>query len=202
MGIRLSKRSSDHLEKVELPGGVTVWCVPANTVVWEAAKSYVAEIMRQALEGNEALEEVGIDVSMLPDLLDPHVNAGFRKLLFVQALAGTVIKRWQGVEIQEAEEGPWIPAPLTRVQVNQVMMIHSMAEAFIERYGRKFTVRFSEGNASRPSPSGTMAAGLNTATGAATSANPVPPAGAAKTAPAAPMSKKRPKRRKGRASGG
>jgi hypothetical protein len=200
MGFRLQDLPTD-LEKVELPQGVTCWCVPANTVVWEAARSYADQVMRHAVEGSEALEEVGIDVSMLPDLLDPHVNAGFRKLLFVQALAGTVIKRWEGVDYQETEGGPWLAAPATRAQINRLMMAHLMAEAFIDRYSRNYTARFSEGNASRPSPNGTSAAGRSTVPAAATSVSPVLPAAAARKGSTARMSKTRRRRRKGRASG-
>ncbi len=200
MTIRL-KHKPAGLEKVELPGG-TCWCVPANTVVWEAARSYADHIMRAALEGSEALEEVGIDVTMLPDLADPHVANGFRRLLFVQALAGTVIKRWEGVEHQEVEDGPWLPSPPTRLHINALMMIHTQADAFIDRYSRNFTARFSEGNGSRLSLSGTPAGEPNTAAGAKRSKKRAQKDGGAKTAGAAHTSKTRRQPKKAPASGG
>lgn len=169
-------RERHKLEKVELPGGVVCMCRPCTTPVWEAAMAHARRTVAELVAGEEVMEDLGLDTELLPDLTDPDAQEGFRRLLFVQALARYAIKSWTGV-VQpagkdESGKDTWTPAPVSPAAIAEMMTIHRMAEEFIGRYAAKLLERYSEGNASRPSPNGTSAEGLNIAKGARRSRRP------------------------------
>jgi len=155
------------LEKVTLPGGVVCMCRPCTTAIWESALAHARRTVAALIAGEEVMEDLGIDTDLLPDLSDPDAQEGFRKLLFVQALARHAIKSWKGVEEPHGGDAKgqkrWRPAPVTHKAIAELMNIHRMAEEFIDRYGRNVLQRYAEGNASRLSPNGTSGGGRNTA---------------------------------------
>lgn len=163
------------LEKIELPGGVTCWCRPATTPVWEAAMAYARRTLAALVAGSEVMEDLGLEAELLPQLADQDGQEGIRRLLFVQALARHAIVRWSGV-LQMDENRKKTKAPVTPAAIAQMMLIHRMSDEFIIRYGRNVHERFDEGNGSRPLPNGTSVEGLNTATGARSGKRPAPPA--------------------------
>ncbi|MFO0992559.1 MAG: hypothetical protein U1E67_11590 [Hyphomicrobiales bacterium] len=184
------------VDTIDLPLGVKVSVRPITTPIWHQAQAFASRAILAFIEGEEIRDDLGIDRDAVPDLDDPDAKEGFRQLLFTQSLARAAIISWEGVL---AEEGS--PAPVTPAAINELMLVHAFAEAFVIRYTARIIRALDEGNASGPSSNGTSATGHNTAKRVATSKPTARKAGAASMAGAAPMSRMRPSPNKATQSG-
>jgi hypothetical protein len=167
---------------MDLPHGVRLLVRPLSTAVYEAARARGVRTARELLDEHAELAAVGGSIEGLPDLGSEDAAAGLSQLIFAQALARSAIIRWEGVLERDGS-----PAEVNDRTVNDLMLIHRMAEAFVIDYTRTHERLISEGNASGPSPNGTSAAGPAIATGAGGTAAPAPRAGGASAESAAPM---------------
>ena len=174
------------VDTIDLPLGVKVIVRPISTPIWHQAQAFASRAVLAFIEGEEIRDDLGIDRDAMPDLADPDAKEGFRQLLFAQALARAAILSWQGVL---AEDG--IPAEVTPAAVNELMLVHAFAEAFVIRYTARIIRALDEGNASGPSPNGTSAKGPNIAKRAETRTPNARRAGEVSTDSTAPMSKTR-----------
>jgi len=154
---------------LDLPHGMRVFVRPLTTAIYEAARAKGARLASDVVSEHAEITMAGGSVEGLPDLEDRDAVLGLSQFLFAQALAVAAIIRWEGV-LDEDDE----PAEVTDKSVCDLMQFHRMAEEFVLAYTRTHTEAVAEGNASRPSPSGTSAAGRNTAGDAATKVSPVP----------------------------
>jgi hypothetical protein len=184
------------VDAIDLPFGVKVTVRPITTPIWHQAQAFASRAILALIEGEEIRDDLGINRDCVPDLDDPDAKEGFRQLLFAQALARAAIMSWNGVL---AEDGT--PAKVTPAAINELMLVHAFAEAFIIRYTARIIRGLDEGNASGPSPNGTSAMGPNTAKRAATSNLTARKAGEASTVSAVPMSNTRPAPSKAQRSG-
>ena len=165
---------------MDLPHGVRLFVRPLSTTVYEAARARGARTARALLEEHAEIAAVGGNIEGLPDLSSEDAAAGLSQLIFAQALARTAIIRWEGVV-----DGEGSPAEVNDRTVNDLMLIHRMAEAFVLDYTRTHERLLVEGNASGLSPSGTSAVGPATATGADGTSSPAPRADGGPAASAA-----------------
>ena len=159
---------------LDLVHGVRVKVRPLTTAVYEASKIRGYRMARKVAEEHAEVTAAGGDVTGLPDISDDDAAAGLSQLLFAQGLAGSAIIEWEGVLDADGS-----PAPVTETTVGDLMLIHRMAEEFVIKYTAVHDQVLAEGNASGPAPSGTSAAGPDTAKGAAGKASPAPAEGAA-----------------------
>jgi len=157
---------------MDMPHGVRLFVRPLTTAVYEAASARGRRLARQLCEEYAEVKAVGGSIEGLPDVSDPDAVAGLSQLIFVQALARSAVVAWEGVAAANGTR-----APVTPGNVDALMLHHRVAEAFVVDYTRTLAELVSEGNASRPSPSGTSAAGRATAKGAGTAEAPAPAAG-------------------------
>ena len=157
-----------------LPHGVRVKLRPLTTAIYESALAKARRSVADILKHKADLEDIGGTVDGVPDLSDPDAAAGFSQLVFAQALAVAAITGWEGVYLGDRITA----APLTPEHVSNLMLMHTMAEAFVVQYTRTHEALISEGNASRPSPHGTSrpAGAVPTAMAAPTQASPAPAA--------------------------
>lgn len=152
---------------IDLPHGVRVFVRPLTTAIYEAAQAKGARLVAEILREHSEISLAGGTVEGLPDLEDRDAVAGLSQFLFAQALAMSAIIRWEGVLGEEDE-----PIEVSPDAVASLMKFHRMAEEFVVAYTRTHVEAIAEGNASRPSPSGTSAAGRNTAEGAENKGSP------------------------------
>lgn len=196
MAFRLG-RIPTAVQSVALPYGITVEVRPLTTPLWHAAHASALRAVMALVEGEEVRDDLGIDRASIPDLTDQDAKEGFRQLLFAQALARAAIISWQGV--LNADDGR--PAPVTPAAINELMLVHSIAEAFVHGYTARIIKALEEGNASRPSPNGTSATGPHIAGPAGRKTRHAVEDAVPQTASAAPMSRKRHAPRKATRSG-
>ena len=154
---------------LDLPHGVRVFVRPLTTAIHEAARAKGARLAGDLVSEHAEIVMAGGSVEGLPDLEDRDAMAGLSQFLFVQALAVAAIIRWEGVLDEDGE-----PADVTDKAVCGLMRFHRMAEGFVLAYTRPHAEAVAEGNASRPSPNGTSAAGRTIAEGVASKDSPVP----------------------------
>lgn len=154
---------------LDLPHGVRVLVRPLTTAIYEAARAKGARLAGDVVSEHAEIVMAGGAVEGLPDLEDEDAMAGLSQFLFVQALAVAAIIRWEGV-LDEAGN----PVEVTAKAVRDLMWFHRVAEGFVSAYTRPHAEAVAEGNASRPSPNGTSAAGRTIAEGAASKDSPAP----------------------------
>jgi hypothetical protein len=122
--------------------------------------------------GRTGLIDAGAEVDGL-DLDDPHIAAGLAHDLMVRALAQYLITDWQGVFDAGGNALAFDPKLLP-----QLMAIEDVAAAFWRHVLEPERRRTAEGNASAPSPHGTLAGAPDTAAAASLgAAAPAPTAG-------------------------
>jgi hypothetical protein len=170
MPIRLKLKKEPYI--IHLPLGVWVKVRPLNTATYEMAKAKAQRMARKLSEDSIEAVQVGATVNMgdLPDITDPDGLVGVGQLLFTQALAQAAIMEWAGVFHPDNDE----PLPVSEQSVADLMRVQNMAEVFLTEYTKTHTDMVMEGNVSSPAPSGTSAAGPDTADGAATKEAPAP----------------------------
>jgi hypothetical protein len=159
---------------VDLGRGVRVLRKPMTPAMLAAAQSAAkAEVLR-IKAGRDGLLMHGAEVFGL-DLDDPHVAAGLAQDVMTRALAKYLITDWQGVA---ADNGA--PLPFDAAKLPDLMAHEDLANTFFADCLTPQLALAAEGNGFGPSPSGTSAAGPDTAD----AATPTPPAA---TTAAAPM---------------
>ena len=154
---------------IDLPHGVRLYVRPLTMAVYESARSKGARLARDILRDHAEIALAGGTVEGLPDLKDEDARAGLSQFLFAQALAVAAIIRWEGVLSEDGE-----PMETSEAAAADLMRYHDIAEEFLVKYTRSHAEAVAEGNASRPSPNGTSAAGRTIAGGAASKDSPVP----------------------------
>lgn len=154
---------------IDLPHGVRLYVRPLTMAVYEAARAKGSRLVADILQDHAEITMAGGTVEGLPDLNDEDARAGLSQFLFAQALAAAAIIRWEGVLSEDGD-----PMEVTEQSVADLMRYHDMAEGFLVKYTRSHAEAVSEGNASRPSPNGTTAAGRNIAEGAGSKDSPAP----------------------------
>jgi hypothetical protein len=150
---------------IDLPHGVRVFVRPLTTAVYEAARARSWRMARSIAAEHADLKAAGADIAGLPDLSDEDAMAGLSQMLFAQGLARSAITRWEGV-LDACDQ----PAGITDTAIADLMQFPRMAESFLIQYTETHAAVIAEGNASRPAPNGTSAAGLTTAEAAAETA--------------------------------
>jgi hypothetical protein len=160
---------------LDLPAGVRLQVRPLTTAVMAAAQARAQQAVAELAEQVRARREAGLPLDGLPDLEDEAERAGVAQLLLIKALARHAILAWEGVLAADGEA----PAPVTPETVGDLMEgFWVVAEAFLRQYTAPIDALLAEGNASRPSPPGTSAAGAATAPSAGLKASPAPAAAA------------------------
>jgi hypothetical protein len=160
---------------IDLPGGVRLQVRPLTTAVMAAAQARAQQAVADLVEQVRTRREAGLPLDGLPDLEDEAERAGLAQLLLVKALARHAILAWEGVLAAAGE----MPAPVTPETVGDLMEgFWIVADAFLRQYTAPIDALLAEGNASRPSPPGTSAAGAATAASAGPRASPAPGAAA------------------------
>jgi hypothetical protein len=160
---------------LDLPGGVRLQVRPLTTAVMAAAQARAQQAVADLVEQVRTRCEAGLPLDGLPDLKDEAERAGLAQLLLVKALARHAILAWEGVLAAEGETS----APVTPETVGDLMEGYwIVADAFLRHYTAPIDALLAEGNASRPSPPGTSAAGAATAASAGPRASPAPAAAA------------------------
>lgn len=154
-------------------GACMVRVKPLTTMMDFAAKQTAAGRARDILIAEELLEASGAVVTGLPPEAAYRLTAVVQSLT-AEELAVAAIEEWQGVLDADGQ-----PLPVTEANVRELMATEpDVAEDFLARYRERVDRLDAEGNASRPSPTGTSAAGQSTADGAATMDRPAPTVGA------------------------
>jgi hypothetical protein len=160
---------------LDLPAGVRLQVRPLTTAVMAAAQARAQQAVAELAEQVRARRDAGLPLDALPDLEDEAERAGLAQLLLVKALARHAILAWEGVLAAEGEA----PAPVTPETVGDLMEgFWVVADAFLRQYTAPIDALLSEGNAFRPSPPGTSAAGAATAPSAGLKPSPAPEAAA------------------------
>jgi hypothetical protein len=158
---------------LDLPGGVRLQVRPLTTAVMAAAQARAQQAVTELAEQVRARRDAGLPLDGLPDLEDEAERAGVAQLLLIKALARHAVLAWEGVLAAEGEA----PAPVTPETVGDLMEGYwVVADAFLRHYTAPIDVLLAEGNAFRPSPPGTSAAGAGTAPSAETKDSPAPAA--------------------------
>jgi hypothetical protein len=156
---------------LDLPAGVRLQVRPLTTAVMAAAQARAQQAVTELAEQVQARREAGLPLDGLPDLEDEAERAGLAQLLLVKALARHAILAWEGVLAAEGDD----TAPVTPETVGDLMEgFWVVADAFLRHYTAPIDALLSEGNAFRPSPPGTSAAGAATAPSAGPRASPAP----------------------------
>jgi hypothetical protein len=150
---------------LELGSGIRLLVNPPTTVLMATARASARTQLEELRAAQQQLLSVGATVEGLPDLNDPNVVQGHLEALTTQAFARYAIADWQGVL-----EADGTPAPVTAANIAKLMNIGAVAQAFVALYLVSVHDLENEGNGSAPASNGTSAAGANTATTAAPSA--------------------------------
>lgn len=180
-----------------LPQGIRVEVRPATTAVYEAMKFKAAREGRELIEQHKAVKAAGGRIEGLPDLDDDTALVAIVQMFLAQALANFAILAWEGVGDKAGQ-----PIAVTVEGVNELIRDYPLiAEGFVGQYLAPIYGEEREGNASGPAPSGTTAAGPDTAAAAPILDTPAPRAGGSKGS-SAPTAKTRRKRSKALPSGG
>lgn len=154
---------------IDLPHGVRVLVRPLTTAIYEAARAKGARLAGDLVGEHAEIVMAGGSVEGLPNLEDRDAVVGLSQFLFAQALAAAAVIRWDGVLSEDGE-----PMEVSEAAVADLMRYHNIAEEFLVKYTRSHAEAVAEGNASRPSPNGTTAAGRNIAEGAESKDAPAP----------------------------
>ncbi len=128
---------SKERQTLNLGHGVEVTVDPLNSAIFSAARNDAA----------------------VPKLEADRENAELVTVELVKAIARRTIVAWDG--IGDAEGTVIDPDP---VGINAMLDVWQLYEAFNSQFVAPFLILRAEGNASAPSPSGTSAAELDTAT--------------------------------------
>ncbi len=138
--IRLNLQKENYW--LELPHGVRVFVCPLSTAVYEAARAKASRSVQAISADHAEISAVGGRVDGLPDLTDEDARVGVSQLVFAQSLARAAIIEWEGVGDENGQ-----PIPVQPESVDELMMLHSMAESFLVQYLATHNAVISEGNA-------------------------------------------------------
>ena len=163
--------------------GARIRVRPINTAVYEGARANAAIEARGWQRRYDEAKRIGAGLDALPKLETDGDLAGLIEMLYRQALARAVILEWEGVGSADGE-----PVEATAENIDLLMQMHDIAEAFIVTYTEDFLGLRTEGNVSGPSPNGILAAGPNTAPAAGTPISPAHEVSPEKTTSDAPTS--------------
>jgi hypothetical protein len=135
-----------HKERwIELPHGVRLLVTPITTVMVAAAQSAARRRVLELLGKDDVPEQ-------------ENLRRGVALMLTIQALGRECIRAWQNVVDEDGKAVPLTPEAI------EVLLSHEeMAFAFFEAVMTPLRLVEAEGNASRPAPDGTSAAGQTTA---------------------------------------
>lgn len=137
---------------IDLPHGVRLRISPLTTVMVAAAQASARRRALDVIRREDAPE-------------DDSLRRGLALMLTIQALGRECIRAWEGVADEDGADVPCTPEAI------DVLLSHEdMAFAFFDAAMAPLRAADAEGNASRPAPDGTSAAGLNTAADAPRSA--------------------------------
>ena len=154
---------------IELPHGVIVTVRPLRTAIQQTALFFATNAVKRLTESVDDVEAAGGETDGLPDLATEEGRAGYAQEMYMTALAQAAIIEWRGVLDEDGN-----PLPVTDEAVAELMRHDGFADSFLSQYAREAMMRISEGNASRPLPTGTMAKAPDIAKSAETSEAPVP----------------------------
>lgn len=170
--LSLDRAKEFHMIRLNLPKepywldlghGVRVKVRAPSTAIAAAVRAAASRRVDALRKDLEERKRAGVPLDGLPDLDDPDVREGHLQLVTAQSYARFAIVEWEGVLAAEGDE----PAPVTPQAVDDLMQIYAIAVAFVSLYLQPLDVLVDEGNALRPAPSGTSAAGPDTAPSAA-----------------------------------
>lgn len=152
---------------VSVVSGVEILMRPATSIDAAAASDAAVSLVRAALQGAEALAELGIPVPGAGDLAEPSYVLGLTRHLSAVELALRIVTQWKGVELD-----PGAPADLNKANLAK-FFLHSFALNGFERTAYSHLEALSaEGKGSPLSPNGSLAGAANTAPAAAGSTSP------------------------------
>ncbi len=155
---------------LELPAAVRVKVRPLTTAVMSAAQS---QVIKQIIAMREACKTD----PTLPDVDDDQTRLSLSESLLIKALARNSIIEWEAVMLPDSDA----LAPINDQTVNDLMDIWFVAQEYWKQYTSSLSLLDAEGNGSGLAPSGTSAAGQDTAESATTNNSPVPEGSAAPT---------------------
>lgn len=153
-----------------MPSGVRTFVRPMRTPINETAKARLRRLSRELVEHVEAVKAAGGLVTDLPDLTTPDGLAAVAAALYGESLAVAAIIRWEGL-VDDADQ-PLEPTP--EAITEWLAQFPGDADSFVAQYTAPIVRALAAGKASRPSPSGTSAAGPTIARGAEPAATPAP----------------------------
>lgn len=160
--LRLSLSSEPRW--LELPLGVRVLVQPLSASVMAAAQSYAQRVLREAIIARG--EAIGVGAAPAgPDYDDPDVRNGRIAEELAVGLARFGIMDWEGVGDESGAPLPITPAALEAFGRSE------LSATFVAAYDAPLREAASEGNASAPTPNGSLAPGAATAPDASTSAS-------------------------------
>lgn len=142
---------------IDLAGTARVLVRPATTALISAAQHAAMAEADAIRAGRLGLIDAGASVDGL-DVDDPHIAAGLAHDLMVRALARYLVTDWDGVFDADGNALAFDAALLP-----QLMAIEDVAAAFWRHVLEPERQRAAEGNASAPSPNGTLAGAPDTA---------------------------------------
>lgn len=151
-----------------LPAQVELFVKPLTSAIMQAAQAQAVKELLAMRETRQQLEDIGQDVSYLPDITDPEIRHSLSEIALTKALARLAILQWRGVLAKESDE----LAPITPDTVNHLMDFWFIAQDFYRQYHATLTVLEREGNGSRLAANGTSAAGHAIASTAPTTISP------------------------------
>ena len=116
---------------IELTHGVRVKVRPLSTALYEQARKRGLHEARRLIEEQAEVRAAGGMIENLPDLADDDAIESLALLIYAQSLAISAIIEWKGVQAKDGR-----PVLVTSQNVNDLMMIHRMADSFLEQYDR------------------------------------------------------------------
>lgn len=155
---------------IECPMGVRLRVRPATTALLETARTAAQREGAELRKAREKIEEVGGQITDLPDLSDQAVAIGLGFELLCKALGRYAIIEWEGV-LDERDQ----PAPVSPETIATLMQVEPIADAFYRSITRAARRVDGEKKSSAPEPSGTTPAAPATAPDAAAAPSPATP---------------------------
>jgi hypothetical protein len=147
-----------------VPSGVKVLVRPLRTAINETAKARLTRLARELADHVAAVKAAGGTVEDLPDLTTKDGLSGAGAALYAESLAIAGVIAWEGPV--DDDDNPLSP---TADAITEWMAQYPAdAESFVVQYTAPLVTALAAGKGSRPSPSGTSAAGPSIASGAET----------------------------------
>ena len=145
---------------LDLPHGVKLYVKPCTVLITETARSAAVRVISDIRDGAEAVRDVGLLEKLGVDFTNPDQMDAVGRVTYAVAIARAAIMAWVDVVLEQDSEEP---APVNAGTVQELMLIPSMADVFLDKYTRPIEQLVTEGNGSRPEQNGSSAAAPNTA---------------------------------------